>query len=64
MKLEIRKLQELQVEVELSWSPGHANIKENEYADRLAKEAAQDVKDAEDLQAGLWNNSANSKLGT
>ena len=37
--------------MELSWSPGHANIKGNEYADRLAKEAAQEPKDAEDLQA-------------
>ena len=49
VKLEIRKLQELEVEVELSWSPGHANIKGNEYAGRLAKEAAQEAKDAEDL---------------
>ena len=34
-----------------SWSPGHANIKGNEYADQLAKEAAQEAKDAEDLRA-------------
>ena len=47
MKLEIKKLQ-----VELSWLPGHANIKGNEYADLhvLAKEADQEVKDAEDFQ--------------
>ena len=28
------------MEVELSWSPGHANIKGNELADQQAKEAA------------------------
>ena len=44
-------LQGLRVEVELSWSPGHANIKGNELADQQAKEAAQEAKDAEDLQA-------------
>ena len=34
----------------MSWSPVHANIKGNEYADPLAKDAAQEAKDAEDLQ--------------
>ena len=47
VKSEISKLHDCNVEVELPWSPGHANIKENEYADQLAKEAA---KDAEDLR--------------
>ena len=47
----INRLQDLRVEVELSWSPGHANIKGNELADQQAKEAAQEAKDAEDLQA-------------
>ena len=51
VKSEINRLQDLRVEVELSWSPGHANIKGNELADQQAKEAAQEAKDAEDLQA-------------
>ena len=51
VKSEISKLHDCNVEVELSWSPGHANIKGNEYADQLAKEAAQEAKDAEDLWA-------------
>ena len=51
VKSEISKLHDCDVEVELSWSPGHANIKGNEYADQLAKEAAQEAKDAEDLRA-------------
>ena len=36
---------------ELSLSPGHENIKGNEHTDKFAKEAAQDVKDAEQLPA-------------
>ena len=59
VKSEISNLHDCDVEVELSWSPGHANIKGNEYADQLAKEeaqgaaqeAAQEAKDAEDLRA-------------
>ena len=47
---ELRKLLDLR-DVELSWSPGHANIKGNELADQLAKEAAQEAKGAENLQA-------------
>ena len=37
--------------MEVSWSPGHADIKGNEYADKLAKEAAQEAKDSEQLSA-------------
>ena len=37
--------------MEVSWSPGHTAIKGNEYADKLAKKAAQEAKDAEQLQA-------------
>ena len=44
-------MHELDVEVELSWLPWHANIKGNEFADQLPKKAAQEEKDAEDLQA-------------
>ena len=49
VKSEISKLHDCDAEVELSWSPGHANIKGNEYADQLAMEAAQEANDAEDL---------------
>ena len=41
---EMRRLEEVNVMVELSWSPGHADIQGNEHADRLAKEAAQEAK--------------------
>ena len=35
--------------VEKSWTPGHANMKCNEYADKLAKEAAQEAKEKDNL---------------
>ena len=48
-------MHEFDAEVKLSLSPGHANIKGNEFAVQLAKEAAQEAaqeaNDAEDLQA-------------
>ena len=47
----MRRLEEVNVEVELSRSPGHADIKGNEHADRLVKEAAQEAKEAEQLPA-------------
>ena len=31
--------------VEISWTPGHSDIKGNEYADKLAKEAEEEVKE-------------------
>ena len=37
--------------VELSWTPGHADITGNEQADRLAKEAAKEAKEKEKLPA-------------
>ena len=48
---EMRRLEEVNVKVELSWSPGHADIKGNEHADRLGKKAAQEAKEAEQLPA-------------
>ena len=44
-------MHEFDVEVELSWSTGHAKINGNEFADQLAKEAAQEASDEGDLQA-------------
>ena len=35
--------------VEISWTPGHSDIKGNEYADKLAKEAAEEAKEKTDL---------------
>ena len=43
------KLEKGGVQLEISWTPGHADIKGNEHADRLAKEAAQEAKEKEDL---------------
>ena len=40
VKSEINRLQDLRIELEVSWLPGHANIKGNELADQQAKEAA------------------------
>ena len=45
VKSDIQKLKEAGVEVEISWTPGHADIKGNDQADRLAKEAAQEAKE-------------------
>ena len=35
-------------EVKIQWSPGHANIRGNEMADRLAKEAAKEAEEMTD----------------
>ena len=43
VKSDIQKLKEAGVEVQISWTPGHADIKGNDQADRLAKEAAQEA---------------------
>ena len=39
IKQKIQDLQNKNISVHISWPPGHANIKRNEEADRLAKEA-------------------------
>ena len=36
-------------EVKIQWSPGHANIRGNEMADRLAKEAAKEAEVTDDI---------------
>ena len=38
------KLEKAGVQLEISWTPGYADIKGNEHADRLAKEAAQEAR--------------------
>ena len=49
VKSDIQKLEESGVNVEISWTPGHSDIKGNEYADKLAKEAAEEAKEKTDL---------------
>ncbi|MEW8544656.1 MAG: reverse transcriptase domain-containing protein [Candidatus Thiodiazotropha sp.] len=44
----VRQLQQKGIDVQIAWSPGHADIMGNEIADRLAKEAAQDAEDMVD----------------
>ena len=34
--------------IEIVWTPGHSEVEGNEYADRLAKEAAVEAKDLEE----------------
>ena len=45
MRTIIKQLEQINISVEISWTPGHANIKANEHADRLAKEVTQEEKD-------------------
>ena len=45
VKADIKNLEQAGVKVEISWTPGHSDIKENELADRLAKDAAKEMKD-------------------
>ena len=40
IKQEIQRLEQKHITVNISWTPGHANIEDNEEADRLAKEAS------------------------
>ena len=42
-------MEKANITIDISWTPGHANIKGNEHADRLAKEAAQEAKEKESL---------------
>ena len=49
VKTDIKKLEESGVKVEISWTPGDPDIKGNEYADKLAKEAADEAKERIDL---------------
>ena len=49
VKSGIQKLDTSRIQVELSWSPGHSNIKGNEYADQMAKEAAEEAKENMEL---------------
>ena len=49
VKSDIQRLETSGIQVELSWSPGHSNIKGNEYADQMAKEAAEEAKEKTEL---------------
>ena len=49
LKSDIQRLVTSGIQVELSWSPGHSNIKGNEYADQMAKEAAEEAKEKMEL---------------
>ena len=40
IRQKIKQLEQKDIKVDISWTPGHANIKGNEEADRLAKEAS------------------------
>ena len=40
IRQKISRLEQKNIKVDISWTPGHANIKGNEEADRLAKEAS------------------------
>ena len=44
IKLDIKKMREAGIEVDISWTPGHADINGNEQADKMAKEAAEETK--------------------
>ena len=49
VKAEMIKLEKAGVQLEISWTPGHADIRGNGHADRLVKEAAQEAKEKEYL---------------
>ena len=49
VKSDIQRLETSGIQVELSWSPGHSNIKGNEYADQMAKETAEEAKEKMEL---------------
>ena len=48
VKHSIFKLKQSGVDLEISWTPGHADIRGNELADKLAKEAAEVAKEMDD----------------
>ena len=49
-KKDIEKLRESGMEVEISWTPGHADIKGNDQADKMAKEAAEEAKEKSEAE--------------
>ena len=48
VKHSIFKLTQSGVDLEISWAPGHADIRGKELADKLAKEAAEEAKEMDD----------------
>ena len=45
VKASIKNLEKMGTSVEIAWTPGHADIKGNESADKLAKEATKEAKE-------------------
>ena len=48
MHINMKNIKESGVDLEISWTPGHADIRGNELADKLAKEAAEEAKEMDD----------------
>ena len=66
IKQKIKKLEQNNIKVHILWTPGHANIKGNEEADRLAKEAsseAAEMKSETDVVTMADIKQASIKLG-
>ena len=49
IKRKLTTLQNNGIEINLEWTPGHASIEGNETADKLAKEAAKEASDIDDI---------------
>ena len=49
VKTSMQKLENAGIQVDISWTPGHSNIQGNEYADQMAKEAAEEAKEMTEL---------------
>jgi len=50
VKGDIKRLEQAGVSMEISWTPGHAQINGNEMADRLAKEAAEEARQKDSVE--------------
>ena len=49
VKTSIQMLESAGIQVDISWTQGHTNIQGNEYADKMAKEAAEEAKEMTEL---------------
>ena len=50
IKKQLESLRQTGMEIDISWTPGHADIAGNEIADRLAKEAAKEAEEVDENQ--------------